>query len=100
MNAAQRIVGVLVVLVFLIASIYPPKMKIRLTPGDNEVVREWEFLFDDDYKKHGRTYFSRSEIDWTTLVYEWCVIFVAGTGLIWFSRRPVAPARDDTVAVP
>jgi len=96
MNRAQRIAGFISVVFFLVASLIPPKIVVRhRINGDDDVRRRWDWLF------HESVVWDESSIDWATLAYEWCVIFIAGAGLIWVLRRPApAPNVADPPAVP
>jgi hypothetical protein len=71
----QRVIAVLGVAVFILASIMPPWTE----PTDSgSKHRTWRLLFDPPR--------GAAEIDWPILVFEWFVLFVATVILVWVFR--------------
>jgi hypothetical protein len=87
MNSNQRWAALVATAAFLLVNLFPPWLAEF---HESKPVLRWALLFTPPG-------FAGSRIDWTTLFFEWLVLFIATGFLVWSFRSPspasgVAPA--------
>ena len=81
MNKTQRLVAILAAAVFLIINLFPPWLA---NFHDKEPLLRWELLFDPP----GFAGAKIPKIHWVILLFEWVVLCITGTFLMWVFREP------------
>lgn len=75
MNKMQRVVVFVAVFFFVFAAVYPPFI-VKTQQGHQ--MRNWYLLFSGPPERYDAV-----DMDWGTLLFEWCVVFMAACPLIW-----------------
>ena len=91
MSRAQRVVVFVAVFFFVAAALYPP----FVVEWNGESVRNWYFLFSGP-----PSFTSITEIDWSILIFEWCVILIAACCLGWASGSGSRSTEGERSSVP